>query len=224
MIYFSFLNPYIIYAFFVLLTSSSIYLVFTRKEWLRLHKSNIYLVVSGLLIWTQVARYGVVYLKGNFTVEESLPFFICRLSVLVLLYYTVTKDKRVESFLFYWGATGLAGILYPNGPISNIANLTETFYIDHFLLSITPFFLLTVEEYKPIKQDLYIITGVLFLILLVFVPINMVLNADYFYLQDQSIFALIVPNAPQIVFIIAHTIGAYALFGVYYNKFKNYHV
>lgn len=223
MLYFTFADPYLIYSTVVLLTALSIYLIFNKKEFLKKHKNTIYLVVSVLLIWTQIARYLVVYLKGDFDIYDNLPFFICRLSVLVLLYFTLTKDRRVMSFLFYWGATGLTGILYPNGPISNIPNLTETFYIDHFLLAVSPFFLVAIEGYKPIRNDLLKITGVMFLILVMFIPINHWLGSDYFYITDQSIFGVLVPNAPKLLFITVHTLAAFLFFSVYYKKFKNYH-
>jgi len=221
MLYFDFINPYIVYFFFLGLTIFSIYAIFTKKDFIRKHKKLIYIIVTILLIWTQIARYFVVYLRGDFLLTENLPFYICRLSVVVLLYYVITKDKRVASFLFYWGATGFAGILYPNGPMSNVANLTETFYIDHYLLSITPFFLLVYEGYKPVRKDLFIITGVVFAILTIFIPINYILGSDYFYLADQSVFGLLVPNAHVMLFIIVHTFAVFCLFSIYYNIFKN---
>lgn len=201
MLYFDFINPYFVYSVYVLFTAFSIYSIFTKKEWFHKNRNSIFIVVAVLLTWTQIARYLVVYLNGNFDLEENLPFFMCRISVLVLAYYSYTKDKKMHSFLFYWGALGLAGVLYPNGPISNIANLTETFFIDHYLLTIIPFYLVSIEGYQPIKKDMFFITGLMGIILLLFIPINDWMNADYFYLADQSIFSEIVPNAPKPLFI-----------------------
>lgn len=259
MLFFDFINPYVVYMSIVLLFVLSIYVIFKYGDYLKKHKNAILAIVSILLIWTQLVRYVFSVYRGggvtfsdvslsnvfslygsSFDVAKHLPFYVCRLSVVILLYYTITKDKRVESFLFYWGATGLAGVIYPNGPISNIVNLTETFYIDHFFLGLTPFFLLVVQGYKPIRNDLVKITVIMFGLLLVFIPINDWLNAsnisenvvDYFYLTDMSIFGVMFPNLPtkflginfphlpSIIFAITHTLAAFGFFSVYYFSFK----
>ena len=222
MLYFDFANPYFIYMFFVLLAVYTIYAIFHYQTWIAKNRRIIMIVASILLIWTQFARYvGVIYTQGGFDYISHLPFYMCRLSVLVLLYYTMTGDKRVQSFLFYWGALGLAGINYPNGPINNIPNLTETFYIDHFLLTMIPFFIVVYDGYKPSKKDLYLITGLMAVILYAFIPINNLIDADYFYLKDQSIFGVLFPGAPSILFATIHYIAAYGFFRLYYLWFKD---
>ncbi len=219
MLYFDFINPYIVYIFFFSLTVFSIYAIFNFKPFISKHKKTIYIIVSVLLIWTQLARYIGVIFRDGFLFTENLPFFMCRLSVLVLLFYTLTGNKKVESFLFYWGATGIAGILYPNGPMENIANLTETFYIDHFLLTITPFFLYVYEGYNPSKKDIFIITGVMAVLLYVFIPINILTGSDYFYLIDQSIVGDVIPGLSSFGFATIHYTIALVFFSLYYWMF-----
>jgi len=215
MLYFDFINPYFVYAIFVLFTAFSIYAIFTYKKWFRKNRNLLFISVAILLTWTQFARYIVVYLNGDFVITESLPFFMCRISVVVYVYYAYTRDKRVHSFLFYWGALGIAGVLYPNGPISNIENLTEAFFIDHYLLTIIPFYLVAHEGYKPVKKDMYGILLLMTFILSIFVPINYLLGSDYFYLSDQSIFGVLVPNAPVWLFILVHVGASYIFFNFY---------
>lgn len=219
MLYFDFINPYFVYAVFVLFTAFSIYAIFTKNEWFEKHRKTIFIVSAILLTWTQIARYIVVYVNGDFDMKNNLPFYVCRISGLVLLYYVFTKDKRTHSFLFYWGALGLAGVLYPNGAISNIANLTETFFIDHYFLTVIPFYLVAQDGYKPIKKDMFIITGLMMFILAIFVPINYLIDADYFYLTRQSIFGEIFNNAPVWMFILVHTSAALVFFNIYYLWF-----
>lgn len=228
----------------VLAFTFTIYAIFHYRDFITKHKKSLMTIAMILLIWTQIARYIGIFFKEDtywsfwifnfkivsFSLATHLPFYICRLSVVVLLYYLITKDKRVESFLFYWGATGLAGIIYPNSSyMGNIANLTETFYIDHFLLGITPYFLVVYQGYKPVKKDLFVITGVMFVILASFIPINNLLNtipnlestADYFYVKDQSIVADIFPGLPSIVFVMIHTIAVFGFFSAYFFLFKD---
>ncbi len=219
MLYFDFVNPYVIYLFFLFLSVSTVYAIFTYKDFITKHKKKVYLVASILLIWTQLARYLGVLFKDGFDPLEHLPFYMCRISAVVLLFYTLTRSKYLKSFLFYWGALGLAGILYPNGPIDNVANLTETFYIDHYLLTMIPFFLVVYEDYRPSKRDLFIITGVMAVILYSFIPINNYFGSDYFYLIDQSVFGLWFPGASSFVFATVHYLVAGLFFALYYFIF-----
>jgi hypothetical integral membrane protein (TIGR02206 family) len=189
---------------------------------LQKHRKKIFIVLSVSLLWTQSARYiwNPNFVQGGFDVTEHLPFYICRFSGLVLLYYALTQDKRVESFLFFWGSTGLAGVLYANGPISNVVNLTETFYIDHFLLAVMPFFLVKVQGYKPIKKDAVIIAAVMFTLLVAFLPINHWLGSDYFYLEDKSIVGVLLPSISSFGFILIHSGVALLYFLGYYYMFR----
>jgi hypothetical integral membrane protein (TIGR02206 family) len=217
----------------VLLWALAIYSLFTYRDFIMKHKNVILITVAVLLSWTQLVRYGIVVIRDGFILDQHLPFYVCRLSVVVLLYYVITKDKRVESFLFYWGATGIAGVIYPNGPIDNIINLTETFYIDHFLLGLSPFFLVIYQGYKPVKSDLFKITGVMFIMLLVFIPLNNIMDTDYFYLKDRSIVGVIFPNLPtqilgipfkdlpSVIFAAIHSVVALGFFSLYYFAFKD---
>ena len=235
MLLFDFINSYIIYVLFVFLAVFTVYSIFTKTEYISKNKNKILLAVSILLIWTQIARYiGVFFENGlewniwflhfridPYSLGSYLPFYMCRLSVLVLLYYTITKDKRVEPFLFFWGATGLAGIIYPNGNIYNIVNLKETFFIDHFFLAVTPFFLVVYQGYRPSFKNVLQIMGLMGLILLIFIPINNLIDADYFYLADQSIFGDLFPGQSSVVFALVHTMVAGIFFSVYYLYFRN---
>jgi len=236
MLLFDFMDSYIIYMVFVLGTAFVIYSIFTKTEFINRNKTKIFLVVSILLIWTQIARYIGILFDGKevtwsvfflnfridaYSIRSYLPFYMCRLSVLVLLYYALTKDKRVEPFLFFWGATGLAGIIYPNGEVYNIVNLKETFFIDHFFLTITPFFLVVYQGYRPSFKDVLTITGLMALILYIFIPLNPLLDADYFYLADQSIFGDLFPGVSSYVFATVHALAAGVFFSVYYLYFRN---
>lgn len=233
MVFFTFANPYIIFSVIVLLFAFSIYAIFHYRPFIEQHKSTILTIVMVLLIWSQLARYGLSLFRDGFVFGNYMPFYICRISSLVLLYYIITKDKRVEAFLFYWGATGLAGIIYPNGEINNIVNLTETFYIDHFLLGLTPFFLVAYQGFLPDKRNLVTITLFMLAVLLVFIPINILLDTDFFYTKDQSIFGVLFPWIPDvvfginiafssIVFAVTHTVVAYGFFYLYYKYFSSY--
>lgn len=250
MLLFDFINPLITYVFVLSAFAYCVWAIFNKREFISKHKNTIITIAMILLIWTQFARYAGVFFEEdtswtfwifNFKIQAfnwgtHLPFYVCRLSVVVLLYYTITKDKRVESFLFFWGATGLAGVLYPNSiDIYNIYILTETFFLDHFLLAVTPFFLVVYQGYKPSVSDAAKIAMVMFVILSIFIPLNGLIaewinveyyKVDYFYVNDQSIVGVISESVfgkklPSIVFVLIHSLAAYGFFYIYYALFRN---
>ncbi len=234
MLLYDFVNPTLFYIFLNITFIICTVLIFKKREFLIKHKNKIFIIVAILLGWTQFARYiGIFFAEDQmwtflgfnfrivgFDLTTHLPFYICRFSVVVLLIYSITRYKKLEPFLFYWGATGLAGVWYPNGPLSNIATLTETFFVDHFVLALAPFFIVSIQGYKPKFKDAAVISGFMFVLLLSFIPINLWLNADYFYLEDQSIFGVIFGQQAKIVFIFVHSLVAFGFFSLYYHLFK----
>lgn len=235
MLYFDFVNPYLMYMIVVGITIFLIRSIFYKQDFINKHKNTIIIIVTILLAWTQFARYAGIIFQGGpewnigifnfkihaFNIRSHLPFYMCRISVVVLLYYVITKDKRVESFLFYWGALGLAGVLYPNGDFTNSVNLTETFYIDHILLTVTPLFLVVYQKYVPTFKDAMTIALVMFVMLVMFIFINQWLDTDYFYLENQSIFAVMFGKQPKVLFAFVHSVAAFIFFYGYYSIFKN---
>jgi hypothetical integral membrane protein (TIGR02206 family) len=233
MLYFDFINPYLWYITIIILYFTSVFFIFLRKDFITRNQNYIRVFIMVLLIWSQLARYGFSIIRDGFNPEIYFPFFICRISSLVLTYYFITKDRKVESFLFYWGILGVAGVLYPNGPISNIANLTETFYIDHVLLALTPFYLVVIEGFKPNKTNLRQTTLLMMILLLLFIPINEYFGTDYFYTKDQSVFRVLFPkisdtifgvniHLSSILYVIAHTLCAYCFFNLEYRLLHRY--
>ena len=224
--FFTFVNPYIWYMLIVLLFTSTICLVFKSKQTLRDNKKIVYRIISIALIYTQLIRYQFLYESTiTFNLASHLPFYICRVSAWVLLVHTVINSfvefKLLSPFLFYWGATGLAGIIYPNGPIENILNLNQTFYIDHFTLGVFPFFLVAVEQYKPTLKHVFVISGIMFAMLLMFIPLNNLWDTDYFYLKNQSIFGILFPGTSSAIFAFVHSLTAMVFFSGYYYMFKD---
>ena len=59
------------------------------------------------------------------------------------------------------------------------------------------------------------------LLLYVFIPINNLIGADYFYLKDQSIFGVIFPGASSFIYATVHYVVVFGFFSLYYLWFKD---
>ena len=66
-----------------------------------------------------------------------------------------------------------------------------------------------------------IITTLMFAILIAFIFINQLLGTDYFYLENQSIFAVLFGKQPKVVFALVHSLVAMGFFSSYYVLFRN---
>ncbi|MFH5881691.1 TMEM164 family acyltransferase [Liberiplasma polymorphum] len=216
MLYFNFMNPYIIYLIYNFITLFTIYLVFKKKTFIVRYKKLIWIFITIILIYTQFTRYIYPLIMGTFTTQESLPFFICRISALALLYYMFYPNKRLHPLLFFWGSTGIFAVFFPNGNIENIALLNETFFIDHYILAGTPFFLIRIQGYKPTYKQVNYATVAFGIVLVGFIPFNNYLQADYFYLTNQAVLHVLLPGLTSFWFAIIHTIAVYIVFNAYY--------
>ncbi len=220
MLYFDFINPYIIYSAYVTITIGLIVFIFRRPEGIKQYKKPLLTIVAILLIYTQTMRYLYPIFIGTFTWQESLPFYVCRITSPVLLYYAITRDKRVEGFLYFLGGTGIWGVFIPNGPIANIGELTEYFFIDHLLLGLTSFYLIKVERYAPSYNTLVMFTFMFGVTLFLFMPLNLYLGTEYFHKRDLDIARTIFPGVSYITFGILLTIALFIFFNIYYFMAK----
>lgn len=223
MVTFDFFNPFAIYITFNLLTIVSVGLVLAKKDFIERHRKAILKAAAVLLAYTQSQRYILPLWTGTFSFEESLPFFTCRITTPILLYYTLTEERRCEPLLFYLGGTGIMGVFIPAGPIDNIPELTEYYFIDHYLLGLTPFYLVAVKGFSPSYRQAVVVTLVFALAMLAFLPLNRVLDTDYFHWRDMQLARKIIPGITPLWFTFLLTLALFSFFNLYYLMAKKYH-
>ena len=117
--------------------------IFFRK--LSEKKQNRILIVLGVYIFLQeMGKNLVLILLGEFS-WGYLPFHLCGINILLILFDTVKQVKTVRSFLYYFAIPGAAlALLFPNWtamPVWNFFHI-HSFTI-HFLLVLYPLLLVT---------------------------------------------------------------------------------
>ena len=173
------------YYLIVALTAFLIYLVIYQKSFIGKHSRWIeFLVVTGL-IYSQYLRYIAPAVKGTFSIARHLPFYPCRLTPFVLLLFIVWRNKNLESILFFLAAMGLAGVIAPAGNFGRID--TSFIYVyDHVLYSLIPFYLIHHKGYVPSFHKMLAPLVFLSVLSLMFVFINPLIGADYFYVSGKE--------------------------------------
>jgi len=218
MIRFDFANPYLIYAVYVALYFLAVFFLFWKKDFVKRHAGKILLVFLLALLHTQTVRYILPLLDGR----VNLPFFVCRLATLLLLLYLFFRIKRMHGILYFWCSTGMLAVLVPMGPPETIATLSETFIIDHFVIGLMPFFLLSVKEYRPSYKEATIYALILGVIFFLYIPFKDVYGWNYFFMHRGNFLLRFFPDLNWYVFAYLKTLVIwiyflpYAIFGKMY--------
>ena len=216
MIYFDFLNPHIIYIIYNLLFFMTLYFLLVKSNWFIKHDRTLLKLVAVLLIYTQILRYVIPLATGSFDVAEHLPFHICRISALLLLFALLFKIEKLHPILFYLAGTGIWGVLIPNGAIAEIVELTEIFFIDHFILALTPFYLLVVKKYRPEYHFTYYITFFVMFAMALFLQLNRLFDFEYFHFRDIIIARTFLPALSVELFIVLFNLAMFVFFNILY--------
>ena len=120
--------------------------VFYRK--LSADKQKIALRVLGAYIFLQeMVKNLVLILQGEFS-WGYLPFHLCGINILLIVFDTIKQTKTVRSFLYYFAIPGAAlALLFPNWtemPVWNFFHI-HSFTI-HILLVLYPLLLVTTGQ------------------------------------------------------------------------------
>ena len=85
---------------------AAIYLMRTRiREDARVH-ARVKWTLFTLLLIEQIAFYAWFIITGRFTWSESLPFFSCRIAMILILVAMVTNEPRAKALGVYFGLFG----------------------------------------------------------------------------------------------------------------------
>ena len=120
--------------------------IFYRR--LSAQKQKLALRVLGIYIFLQeMAKNLVLILLGEFG-WGYLPFHLCGINILLILFDTIKQTKTVRSFLYYFAIPGaMLALLFPNWtetPVWNFFHL-HSFTI-HMLLVLYPLLLVTTNQ------------------------------------------------------------------------------
>ncbi len=211
MIVFDFMSPYIIYGVYIILTLSSIVLILLKPQWFIKHETKLAVIAFVVLLYSQVIRYGIPYLDGN----PTMPFYLSRLASIFVLVFLIKPSPKLYGFVFFYASTSLFPVFAPAGPIETIRIHNESFFIDHYVVTLLPYYLLSVKSYKPSFKDGVFALIPLGLLILAFVPINELMNWGYFFMNRHNVLLNVFPNMSWTVFAVLFITGI----GIWYSFF-----
>ncbi|MBU5427364.1 TIGR02206 family membrane protein [Tissierella pigra] len=143
-----------------------------------------------ILVLQQVSLYLWYGFSGYFTIQESLPFYNCRVAIIFTIFALVTDKKIFKNVGCYWGVAGaILALLLPTDldPFSFPHYTNISFFIGHIGLLWSTIYILVVEEYRMDRESLRSIlyfTNIYHSFIYIF---NIVAKSNYCYLVEAPI-------------------------------------
>lgn len=125
--------------------------------------------------------------NGTFTLQESLPFYLCRISVILSIIMTWKGSYNVFEVVYFWGLAGatqalltpdVSGFTFPHW-------MYIQFFVSHGGIVIAVFFMILAYDYRPTFHSLKKAYKYSMLYLVSISVINHLIHANYSYLSGK---------------------------------------
>ena len=189
-----------------------IYLIYVLKDKLRDRtKEKIYSSILGsILILHQISLYYWYIDNNKLSLRESLPLYLCRLSLILCILMIFTKSRKIFDVVYFWGigGAGIALLFHDTSLFSFPHYIFIQFFISHGGILLSIFFMIFVHNYTPSLASLKRTFKWTIIYFIITIPINYLINSNYSYLRCKPNFPLLnqISNNPFIyvsLFIIS---------------------
>ena len=157
------------------------------NNWLNLKQQKVFGLL--LALSTTIAMLGrtyIYYLIGEFSWQESLPLYICRLATLFVPFLMWYKNEFLFGVLYFWILGGTLQAIITPDIVFSFPHYESIFYWHiHGVLILVILYAVFVYKMKPKWQDLLnaFLLGFIYLILIH--GINYLLDANYSYTMSK---------------------------------------
>lgn len=185
-------------------------LLFKFRRNVKKKRNTLTKIILFTSICQQVLLYGSYFVIMEFDLSESLPLHISCISSILGILFLITKNKKVYAAFCYFGMYAWTSFLYPSRVYGINHPLGISFFINHVITLLLPF-------YTMLAYDIKLKTGdknkafYWFLIYLIFVYFfNPLVDGNYFYLKHKPLFSFL----PDYIYLPGVMLFTYALFSI----------
>ena len=149
-------------------------------------QKTIFNILGAFISLTIVAFNIYTYSLGNYSVSRDLPLFLCSFMALIIPVYTYYRKYWMYEILFFWIVAGtLQGVITPD--IAEGFPVFDYFryWIVHLGLLIVMFYATFVFNVRPKFKSVFKSIIALQFYILIMYAINLILNANYTYLNAK---------------------------------------
>jgi len=141
-----------------------------------------------LFVATQYILERAAYHHVGYGWRELLPLQMCGLSTIVTVVLMATRNRRAFEILYYWGLLGATmGMLMPEVEYDFPHPLFLAYFTGHFYPVFTVLYFGRVHGFRPGRKSLLRVFVASNACLLLMVPINLMLDTNYFYLCAKPV-------------------------------------
>lgn len=210
----------------------SVYLIYILKDKLKEEKNEkIYSsIIGSVLIFSQISIYYWYIDNNKLSLRESLPLYLCRLSLILCILMIITKSHKIFDIVYFWGlgGAGIALLFHDTSLFSFPHYIFIQFFITHGGILISIFFMMFVHNYTPNLTSLKRTFKWTIIYFSITIPTNYLVNSNYSYLRCKPNFPLLngIPDNP-FIYVPLFICSIYLLFLLLYlpyyktTKMKN---
>lgn len=191
-------------------------LLFFNPKQIKQHHRRITLIILGINLLQQGLLYGYFIYFDMFTVAESLPLHLSRITSILGIMFMMTQNRKIFPLIAYFSLFAWLSFLVPTDiqPITH--PLGVSFLVNHVITLLFPFYIIIAYQLSLVPKDKYIAYGWFLLYVISVYFLNPMLQGNYFYLVDKPIFN----SMPDSLYLIAVCLVTFLLFSLGGQLFK----
>ena len=179
--------PHIITLF--LITVSIIFILLLLKDRTEKIRFKFRLIIGISAIVLQYLYLIWLIVNDIFSIKTSLPLQICSISLILVFFANITKNKFIINMLYFWGIIGgIYAILFPNLLQGFPHFRFIEFFIAHWLILLTVFYFIFIEKHFISFKDFLASYLITILYLVIIFIINIILKSNYLFLNKKPFF------------------------------------
>ena len=197
-------------------------IVYGARRWIAPDRRKYVAISLGLFMFAQeVLDRRLHHYLGNEPWRNVLPFHLCGMSVVLTVILFITRKRSLYDLLYFWGLAGAGmAILTPDIQFAFPHILNLTYFWSHALIIVGVAFMTVNYGYRPYFKSFLRALVLTNLYLVLVIPTNMALGANYLYLCEKPKEATLIDLlGPWPWYILGLEIIGTALFFIMYSPY-----
>lgn len=154
------------------------------QAWSYAGKRRLEIGAGVILLLPRIGLY-VYYLVFGISFNEILPLYICRITIIAILYSLFTGNRNLRFLIYYFGIffgviplilVDTSGYTFPHA-------MYFSFFVGHGMILLVNLYFLIVEGYRPGFHDFKMATKAMAIYFLVAAIANPLFQGNYNYLE-----------------------------------------
>jgi len=149
-------------------------------------QDQVFVLLSVVLILTNVIWIGLQFWVNDFNYREDLPFHICNVVGILTIFLATTKKFWIYEVLFFWTMTFVILALVTPGIVDSFPHYHFIkYWITHAGIMIFILYATFVYKMRPTIKSVFKSFFAIQIYLITIYLVNAVLGANYFYINEK---------------------------------------